>query len=123
MVPKPDAKVRIGGYREGGVGMPRSQLPSWPIFRRVWRRAELFERAAAELEIDMLKAARIDGGTAIMSARDRCFSCARTPDCRDWLEASEGLPLPTELCANSDFFRRCLEVCRPVAATADEMSD
>ena len=93
---------------EGIRNMPQSQSPTWPMFHRVWRRAELFERMAAMLGIDMLNAARIDRGEAISEARGQCLRCTNASDCRNRLDASEGLPIPPRFCPNADFFHRCL---------------
>lgn len=102
--------------------MPRSQLPSWPIFRRVWRRAELFERAAARLGIDMATAVRVDGGAAIHAARDRCFACGRTQDCRVWLDAAKTSG-PPDFCTNAEYFDRCLAARRRDPATNDDTAE
>ncbi len=87
--------------------MPLNTRSGWPMFRRVWRRAELFEIVARLLHINLAKAAGIGGGTAIHEARAKCLRCPRTTECRNWIESSEGLPLPPDFCPNHQFFGRC----------------
>lgn len=82
--------------------------PEWPMFRHVWRRAELLERVTQELRVDAAQAARLDRGQAVRDARDRCLNCEHESECRDWLEAADGLPLPPSFCPNQVYFARCL---------------
>lgn len=80
---------------------------AWPMFRRVWRRAALFEQMAGLLKIDLRRAARLNQGDAISAAHRNCLDCQNTAECRNWIEASEGLPLPPDFCPNKPFFARC----------------
>jgi len=77
------------------------------MFLRVWRRAEMFERMAGLLGVHLPKAARLDQGEAIRLARDNCLHCGKAQDCRNWMDASDGLPLPPDYCPNARFFERC----------------
>jgi hypothetical protein len=40
-------------------------------------------------------------------AHRKCLECKHAQDCRNWIEASEGLPLPPSYCRNIEFFSRC----------------
>jgi hypothetical protein len=82
--------------------------PSWPMFKRVWRRAELTDRMIDELAVDPIIAARLDKGDAYREACANCIACSSPSDCRNWLDATERLPLPPDFCPNSKFFERCL---------------
>lgn len=82
---------------------------TWPVFQRVWRRAALFEQIAKALNINITSASKLDRGDAIKCAHDRCFECRHSRECRNWLEASDGLPLPPDFCPNREFFARCQE--------------
>ena len=81
----------------------------WPMFRRVWRRAELFERMALLLGVNLAVGARLDAGEAIGVATAKCLNCRFAGECRSWMEALEGLPLPPGFCPNRKFFSRCKE--------------
>ena len=83
------------------------RIPTWPMFHRVWRRAALFEQMVKLLRIDPGEAARLDHGEAIRVAHRKCLECKHAQDCRNWIEASEGLPLPPSYCRNIEFFSRC----------------
>ncbi|MGI9521159.1 MAG: DUF6455 family protein [Hyphomicrobiaceae bacterium] len=82
-------------------------MPKWSMFRRVWRRAELFERMADLLEVNLAAGARLDDGDAIRVANANCLHCLSASECRSWIEASDGLPLPPSFCRNREFFSRC----------------
>ncbi len=88
--------------------MVSRQQVRWPMFRRVWRRAELLESMADILDADLSIGARIDGGEAFRKATENCLRCPFTGDCRNWIEASSDLPLPPEFCSNADFFDQCI---------------
>ncbi len=81
----------------------------WPMFRRVWRRAEMLERVASLLGVNLAVGARLDAGEAIGEATTRCLHCRFAGECRSWMEASECSPLPPGLCPNRKFFSRCKE--------------
>ncbi len=49
--------------------------PSWPMFRRVWRRAELTDRMITEVGVDPIVAARLDRGAAYRNACTKCLTC------------------------------------------------
>jgi hypothetical protein len=83
--------------------------PRWPMFRKVWRREKLIERMIGEMGIDQVVAARLDRGDAYSEASAKCLACSAQSECRSWLEASDGLPLPPDICPNDEFFKRCLE--------------
>ena len=78
-----------------------------PVFRRLWRRAALFEQMADRLDVDMTSASKLDRGDAVTCAHDRCIECRHARECVNWLEASTGLPLPPDFCPNREFFARC----------------
>ena len=87
--------------------MPNREL-RWPMFRRVWRRAELTDRMIAESGVDPVVAARLDNGDAYREACANCLTCPVAAECRNWRDAAEHLPLPPDFCLNSRFFERCL---------------
>lgn len=80
---------------------------TWPTFRGVWRREALFQQMAQMLRVNLSRACQLDQGEAIRAAHLRCFECRHAAECRNWLEASEGLPLPPTFCINREFFTRC----------------
>lgn len=82
--------------------------PQWPMFHRVWRRADLTDRMIGELGVDPISAARLDRGDAYQAACAICLTCPAARDCRNWLDAAEQLPLPPDFCPNKQFFERCL---------------
>lgn len=81
--------------------------PRWPMFHRVWRRAELTDRMIIELGIDPLVAARIDKGEAYCEACDICLTCPAARACRSWLNVTDQPPCPPDFCPNADFFESC----------------
>ena len=90
-----------------------NRKPRWPMFRRVWRRADLTDRMIAETGIDPIVAARLDKGDAYREASANCLTCPMASCCRNWLDAAERLPLPPGFCPNSRFFERCLMPQKP----------
>ena len=87
--------------------MPNRE-PRWPMFHRVWRRAELTDRMIGELRVDPIVAARLDKGDAYREACTNCLTCSGASECRNWLDAPERLPLPPDFCPNTRYFERCL---------------
>lgn len=84
-----------------------AQTPSWPMFHRVWRRAELLERMIEALAIPPLAAVVPDAGEAYARARSQCLACTRAPDCRAALAEAHSLALPPAFCPNANYFARC----------------
>ncbi len=82
---------------------------SRPMLDRVFQQAELMDRMMERVGVDPGVAARADQGMAWYEARTRCIACSHEPACRRWLERAEALPAPPEFCANTAFFRSCLE--------------
>ena len=91
------------GGQKGRELMPISRR--WPIFNPVRRRQELMDHMMQRLGVDVLTAIRADDGQAFVEARARCRSCLHESDCRNWLESSEGLPLPPDFCPNANLLR------------------
>ena len=85
-----------------------SREPRWPMFHRVWRRAELTDRMVCELGINPIVAAKLDDGNAYPEACITCLTCAAPSTCRAWLDTSERAPLAPDFCPNVQFFQRCL---------------
>ena len=83
--------------------------PRWPMFHRVWRRAELTDRMVCELGIDPMVAAKLDEGQAYCEACTTCLICAAPSTCRTWLNEVERRPLAPDFCPNARFFQRCLD--------------
>lgn len=86
-----------------------SREPRWPMFHRVWRRAELTDRMVCELGINPIAAVKLDDGQAYREACITCLTCAAPNTCRNWLNSESRLPVSSEFCPNSRFFERCLE--------------
>ncbi len=82
--------------------------PRWPMFRRVWRRAELTNRMIEALNVDPIIAARIDTGDAYRDACATCLTCPAAPACRRWLNEPEYTSKPPDFCPNARFFGTCL---------------
>lgn len=79
----------------------------WPLFECVYRRDELFTDMMRLTGVNPLSAARLDKGEAIIEARHNCLMCPNLGACHNWMEASEGLPVPPDFCPNKDFLARC----------------
>ena len=90
-----------------------NRKPRWPMFRRVWQRAELTDRMIVESGVNPVVAARLDKGDAYREACANCLTCSVVDECRNWLDAAERLPLPPGFCPNSRFFERCLAHQKP----------
>lgn len=86
---------------------PTAPLPSWPMYHRVWRRAELLDRMIDVLALDPLKAVSLDGGQAYFDARTRCLACFRAPECREMIELEPRRAGPPAFCLNEAYFSRC----------------
>ena len=82
--------------------------PLWPMFRRVWRRADLANRMIEALNVDPIIAVRIDKGDAYRDACTICLTCSAAPACRNWLNDSEHPALPPDFCPNAQYFATCL---------------
>ncbi len=82
---------------------------SWPVFNRIFHQVELIDRMMEAIGIKTAGAARVDNGAAWYEARTNCISCHHERECCNWLECSEGLPVPPLFCPNAEFFRRCAE--------------
>ncbi len=86
--------------------MPNRE-PRWPMFQRVWRRAELTDRMITELGIDPIVAARLERGDAYHQACTICLTCPAARNCRNWLNSSDLHSRPPHFCPNSNFFANC----------------
>ena len=82
---------------------------SWPMFNRIFHQVDLMDRMMEIVGVNPAIAARVDKGEAWYEARTNCISCCHECECRNWLECSEGLPMPPDFCPNVEFFRRCTE--------------
>lgn len=82
---------------------------SWPMFNRIFRQVDLMDRMMEAVGVSPATAARVDKGEAWYEARTNCISCCHECECRNWLECSEGLPLPPNFCPNVGFLQRCTE--------------
>jgi hypothetical protein len=91
---------------------------SRPMLDRVFQQAELMDRMMARVGVDPALAARVDSGMAWYEARTGCIACCHEPACRQWLEKAAAVPAPPEFCANTEFFRSCLESDPGTAATS-----
>jgi hypothetical protein len=80
---------------------------SWQMFSRIFQQAELMDRMMKVVGVDPAVAARVDTSQAWYEARTNCISCCHECECRNWLECSEGLPVPPNFCPNVEFFHRC----------------
>ena len=82
---------------------------SWPVLNRIFHQVELMDRMMGLVGVNPAVAARVDKGAPWYEARINCISCCHERDCSNWLECSEGLPLPPDFCPNVEFFGRCAE--------------
>jgi hypothetical protein len=80
---------------------------SWPMFSRIFHQVELMDRMMELVGVNSGSAARIDEGIAWYEARTNCISCSHEHECRNWLECSEGFPMPPNFCPNVEFLQRC----------------
>ena len=79
--------------------------PLWPMFRRVERQAQLFGEMMDRLDVDPGAAAREDRGMAYAGASRRCLWCARSAECREWLDHGGKSAAPL-FCPNADYLNR-----------------
>lgn len=79
----------------------------WPMFRHVWRQADLLDHVLARLGVTPADAARLDAGMAYAGARDTCLDCPRAQACARWLAQPDPVPALPAMCANAAFFARC----------------
>ncbi len=79
---------------------------SW--FDQIFRNAMLIDEMMQHLDIDPGSATVLENKKTFIDARDNCASCAEVDTCRNWLDASEALPLPPEFCPNSAYFGKLL---------------
>ena len=91
--------------------MPNKE-PSWPMFRRVWRRAKLTDRMIEGLGADPVVAARLDKGNAYQTACTNCLKRCEASNCRNRLNEAERISQPPDICLpniclNVHFFERC----------------
>ena len=82
---------------------------SWPVLNRIFHQVELMDRMMGLVGVDPAVAGRVDKGAAWYEARTNCISCCHERECRNWLECSEGFPLPPDFCPNVEFFQQCAE--------------
>ena len=82
---------------------------SWQLLNRIFHQVELMDRMMGLVGVDPAVAVRVDKGVAWYEARTNCISCCHECECRNWLECSEGLPVPPDFCPNVEFFGRCAE--------------
>ncbi len=80
----------------------------WPVLKRIFHQVELMDRMMGLVGVNPAVAGRIDKGVAWYEARTNCMSCCHKGQCCNWLECSEGLPMPPDFCPNVEFFRRCV---------------
>ncbi len=79
---------------------------SW--FDQIFRNAMLIDEMMEQLNIDPASAAVLENKKTFIDARDNCTSCPEVETCRNWLDASEALPLPPDFCPNSEYFEKLL---------------
>jgi len=80
---------------------------SWPIFKRVFRQAELMDRMMERAGVNPVVAARLDKGMAWYEARTKCLDCRDGYQCRKWLERLDAPPMPPDFCPIAQFLRHC----------------
>ncbi|MCB1511800.1 MAG: hypothetical protein KDJ36_12935 [Hyphomicrobiaceae bacterium] len=85
----------------------RTTTVRWPMFRRVWRRAELLDRMIAALSLSTSKAVRLDHGEACAIAAATCLECNKAAECRAWLANMRDQTAAPDFCPNRVFFSRC----------------
>jgi hypothetical protein len=87
--------------------LPRRQPTSWPMFRRVERRAVRMHEMMQRLDVDPTKLARLRRGDACAEARRRCLACGASEKCLRWLEAPARGDKRPEFCPNLALFEAC----------------
>ena len=95
---------------------------SWPMLNRIFRQAEMMDRMMGRVGVNLVVAVRVDQGAAWYEARTNCISCCHEHECRNWLECSEGLPMPPDFCRNAEFFRSCAEQSSAGVASSKEIA-
>lgn len=80
---------------------------SWPMFRRVERRAVRMHEMMTRLYVDPGTLARLRRGDAFAEARARCLSCAMSEKCLRWLDDPAEAGKRPEFCPNLTLFEAC----------------
>lgn len=93
--------------------------PRWPLAAQVRERAERLDRVIEAAGADLAAVVRKDGGTAFAEARATCLRCRYSRACQDWLDATDGLPLPADFCPNATFIRQ-LVLSSPKSRALDQ---
>jgi hypothetical protein len=87
--------------------LPRRQPMSWPMFRRVERRAVRSMRRRRVLHVRPGKLARLRRGNAYAEALAGCLSCGMSEKCLCWLDDPAEAPKRQEFCPNLTLFEAC----------------
>lgn len=82
-------------------------LAHWPMHTRVHALAAQMDEVMDLLALDLLDAARKDGGEGLARARDTCLGCGASRLCRAWVAASIAMEEPPVFCPNAAFFGSC----------------
>jgi hypothetical protein len=80
---------------------------TWAKLRKVESQHIHFDAMRERLGIHEITAARLNGGTAVATARRACVSCRHDQACKRWLDASIVLEAPPVFCPNTAFFDTC----------------
>ena len=80
---------------------------SWPMFRRVERRAVRSMRRRRVLHVRPGKLARLRRGNAYAEARAGCLSCGMSERCLRWLDDPAAAGKRPEFCPNLTLFEAC----------------
>jgi hypothetical protein len=80
---------------------------SWPMFRRVERRAVRMHQMMTRLHVDPGKLARLRRGDAYADARAGCLACGMSEKCLRWLDDRAEAAKRPEFCPNLTLFEAC----------------
>jgi hypothetical protein len=91
--------------------LPGRHPLSWPMHRRVERRAVRMHEMMRRLDVDPARLARLRGGDAYAEACARCLSCRASESCLLWLDnpahSSTSAGRRPEFCPNLALFEGC----------------
>lgn len=86
---------------------PLEEDGRWPLVACVYRRAELLTDVMRLTGASPLAAARMDQGSAIVTARHNCLVCPHLGPCHEWMVRADANSEPPDFCPNADFLKAC----------------
>ena len=82
----------------------RDQVPTWPIFRQVYRRQALMDSMMNVADVNVVAAVRENRGEAFIAARSKCRLCPHEQECAEWLATARPGRRAPDFCPNARFF-------------------